>query len=204
MWLRTLFYSVWLVPSVIGVSLGFLMISVAEASSLEVGEREPLSPAQLTDNITGKVYHLNVIADTENSPSGFGQITLLLKEVPETFLSICSIHAPPADIDFGTIIEPPILPAPGYGGIKPLSEFECGTAFAFRGSINECTAKIEFHGFGHSDPPYVNYAGPITADFEFQKLGPNEGAARITMYTPKQEVTVFGKVTGTIIMDTCP
>ena len=109
-------------------------------------------------------------------------------------ITLCSIHGPPAQVDFVT-----------ENGNNPLPDMQCGRAFGMDVGLKGCAASLEFHGFVHSDRSTRIYFGPMTADVKFQKTGANTGNMHLTIFTPKAPIVLNGQVQSPepIVMTTC-
>ena len=86
-----------------------------------------------------------------------------------------------------------------------MNDIECGTAFDMAVAIDGCQADIEFHGYVHSDYPFVTYMGMMTTDIKIKTgTDPEDNEIEIKVYTPKEEIELEGNFSGYIEMDTCP
>lgn len=110
-------------------------------------------------------------------------------------ISLCSIHGPSAEVDMVT-----------ENGNFPLQGMQCGRAFGMDIALDGCSARLEYHGFVHSDRSTRIYFGPMTADITFQKTGSNTGNMKLTVFTPKAPIVLQGQVQSPtpIVMTTCP
>ena len=147
----------------------------------------------LTDSTTGEQYSVSLVAREDDTTAGVGKATLL---VSGPGLSICSAHGPSADIDF----------SPGgedFGGNNPLPEIQCGTAYGSAVSIDGCTAKVELHGYSHSDYPLRIYMGTSSTELTFRKASSGNQMS-LRLFTPAGLIKLDGIVSGTLQMDTCP
>lgn len=97
----------------------------------------------------------------------------------------CSVHGPGAD-----------------EGNFPYQGVQCGTAFGNGVSINGCVADLEAHGYVHSDHPNVSYLGGTTIDVRYQKTRSGD-QMKMTIYTPKENIELIGKVNGASVMPSC-
>ena len=88
------------------------------------------------------------------------------------------------------------------GDLAPLTNIFCGNASRQRVSINNCKATVQVHGFVHSDYPYVTYSGSTTIDVNLKKQD-GEWLLRVQLYTPKEKVTMQGKLIGDVFMSNC-
>jgi hypothetical protein len=70
--------------------------------------------------------------------------------------------------------------------------------------VDDCRAIIQAHGFSHSDHPLLNYLGSTTLELDFRKKSATTGDVDITINTVAGKIMLKGKVTGPIIMGTCP
>lgn len=153
------------------------------------------------DGATGWQYEVALFATEDMDKAGQGKSTLW---IGGPGLSLCSTHGGGVDIFWaeGSGTE-------DWSGNYPLTEIQCGTAYGQRVVVDGCEAKIELHGYSHSDYPLVTYTGSITADVSFRKgEEPDTGALAIKIFTPKGPIKLSGPITladpdAHIQMDTC-
>ena len=192
------------------VLLGLFAISpyilITEAFSpggnLLIGELGPsVTKASFVDDDTGNVYDFLLIA-SEWDDSREGKVTMQLEGPAFT---LCTSNGSSAYIDFEN-------PDPGgediyenhYPGNSPLTDIQCGSAYGMAVEINQCEAEMQFHGYSHSDFPFITYMGMVTTDVKVEignESGDNE--IEIEVYTPKDKIKLKGNFLGNVEMDTC-
>jgi len=148
------------------------------------------------DKDSGDVYNFRLIASEDD-----GKVTMFL-EGPS--LTLCTARGSAASITFP---EGPIGDPYGseYSGNYPLNDIQCGTAYAMAVFNDGCQADIEFHGYVHSDYPWVTYMGMMTTDVKIKTgTDPEDNEIEIKIYTPKEEIELEGTFLEYIEMDTCP
>lgn len=109
--------------------------------------------------------------------------------------------------------QPQLLPSTtpfAYGGTMPYFQNGiggCGTANAQSVSIHDCVARIQAHGFIHSDDPFVTYFGATTIEVHYKKNSARaKDEIQIKLYTPKHVIKLEGKASvtdGTSSMSNC-
>lgn len=161
----------------------------AAAPSTAGGVLEVGPGATVIDANTGFTYTFGLRAN-ENQ-AGNGDVVLGLQGPA---LSLCTVHGSGAFVDFTDV--------GNEAGETPT--YQCGRAFGQSVAVDGCVARIEAHGYSHSDNPLLNYLGTMTVDARFQKTGPTTGTLDVTVWTPKAKVEVHGKATGPVVMSSCP
>lgn len=192
--MRTLFKvaAITLAVAVIAGSVGFAYTPEPSVPGGSISVRD----ATLTDTRTGNIYDFDLVA--EEVGAGVGYATLWVRGPA---LSLCSAHGPHAEVNFGA----PCDGDGGFCGNPPLEGIECGTAWEMAVAINECVAKIELHGYVHSDYPLVTYMGMMTLDLSLLKgRGPGDALVEVAVHTPKEDINLRGVLDGAVEMDTCP
>ena len=155
------------------------------------------------DGATGEQYEVALITNEDTDKAGQGKATLW---IAGPGLGLCSTHGGSYQINW----DPAGFETNDFSGDYPLPQIQCGTAYGMHVAIDACTAKVELHGFLHSDYPLVTYTGSITADVSFQKgAAPDTGDLAIKIFTPKAPIKLSGPITladpdAHIQMDTCP
>lgn len=156
----------------------------------------------LHDGATGDQYEVALFANEDTDKAGQGRATLSIRGPG---VGVCSTHGGSTEIDWTG----PGADTWDFNGDFPLQQIQCGTAYGMQVAIDACTAKVELHGFLHSDYPAVTYTGSITADLTFQKgAAPDTGDLTIKIFTPKAPIKLNGPITladpdAHIQMDTC-
>ena len=136
-----------------------------------------------TDIDTGNVYNLDFEANEINVGVGH---TFLHLDGPA--LSVCGVHGPAAD-----------------PSTFSFNDIQCGNANRMSVAINGCTAKVELHGYSHSDHPFVTYIGSTTIDLTVRKRKKeSRWFIKISIFTPKKKIELRGIVDGLISMSSCP
>jgi hypothetical protein len=117
---------------------------------------------------------------------------------------LCTSNGSPAYIDFenpnpdvGDIHEN------HYPGNSPLAEIQCGSAYGMAVEIKDCKAQLQFHGYSHTDYPFITYMGMMTAEVKVD-IGDGANEIEIKVHTPKDEIELKGNFSGNVEMDTCP
>lgn len=151
------------------------------------------------DDATGFEYGLTLVAREADDEAGRGKATFQLNGPG---IQLCSAHG--AGVDLG------IYPgSEDFSGNNPLLDLQCGTAYGQAVSIDGCTAKVELHGYSHSDYPLVTYMGPLTVDLTFRKspVQTNSGQISLKLFTIKNPINLSGNLIdqypGPTEMDTC-
>jgi hypothetical protein len=78
----------------------------------------------------------------------------------------------------------------------------CGTAGGMVVRIDKCRATIEAHGAAHTDLPHPPFMGPVTMDISYNNCTTGDGRLEITLHTPKRQIVLKGKVSGSVTMPT--
>jgi len=141
---------------------------------------------QLADTSTGEVYGFELHADEDPNTAGVGGMFFALGG-PN--LGVCDAHGPGAD-----------------PGTNPFAGFECGGSANVSVRIDGCNAKMETHGFVHSDHPNTVYFGSATLNITYHRnAGDADGRLSVIVYTPKKPIRLNGKVSADHLdMETCP
>ncbi len=140
-----------------------------------------------TDGMTG--FDINLVFSADEAISdGVGRTTIFVTAASEHGPAIrgCSTHGSPVAGE----------------GVFPLRNIQCGRAARMSVSIENCKAKIETHGYVHSDHPYVTYSGSTTIDLTLKKRK-GDWLVNMKMHTPKKKVRLHGILTGNVLMSTC-
>ena len=79
------------------------------------------------------------------------------------------------------------------------------TVFPFQPAGDGFKAKMETHGFVHSDHPNTVYFGSMTVDITYHRnAGDADGRLSVVVYTPKEPITLKGDVFADHLeMETC-
>lgn len=149
--------------------------------------------ATVVDKNTGFAFTFGLRADEDTGNAGSGSAVLGL-EGPA--VSLCTVHGPGASVDFTNVGD--------EAGNSPYPEIQCGRAFGQTVAVDGCVATFRAHGFMHSDYPLVEFLDGVTIEARFQKTGATTGNLDVTVPTAGGKVEVHGKVTGPIVMTTCP
>jgi hypothetical protein len=156
-----------------------------------------LLTASFVDDESGNTYNF-FLEGKEGSPS----LATFALEGPN--LHGCTIHKSP------TGPQPQLNPSATpftYGGSLPYDNSGCGSASAQAVFIHNCFAKIQAHGFVHSDDPFVTYLGATTMEIQYRKnRTPAKDEIEIKLYTPKHSIKLEGKASvtnGTSFMSNC-
>ena len=158
--------------------------------------------ASFVDKDSGLEFNFRLIAGEGGNP-GEGQVTLLLAGPG---FSLCTSQGDHADINFSPD-DPPVSDPYGhdYVGNNPMSAIACGTSYGMAVEVDDCEAKIEFHGYVHSDYPLVTYMGMMTADITVRTGAEPEGKViEAEIYTPKEKIKLKGIYSGDVDFNTCP
>lgn len=153
------------------------------------------------DSASGSQYEVAFFATEDSDKAGQGKTTLW---IGGPGLSTCSTHGGSVEIDWTAG-----FPTEDWTGNYPLTEIQCGTAYGMRVAVDGCEARIELHGYSHSDYPLITYTGSMTADVSFRKGDqPDTGEMTIKIFTPKGPLKISGPITladpdAHIQMDTC-
>lgn len=147
--------------------------------------------ATFEDNNTHLFYNFGLRAVESGAVAGLGDAVM---EVSGPGVSACTVHGSSAQVDWSNF--------GNEGGVQP--SYECGRSYGESVKIDDCKATIQAHGFSHSDHPLINYLGSTTLDIDFRKKTATTGDIDITIHTVAGKIMLKGKVSGPIIMSTCP
>jgi len=147
----------------------------------------------LVDSSTGEEYALILTAGEAEDSAGVGNVVLQL--IGPAF-AICSAHG--AGVDIG-----PGLEDGNYAGNFPLAELQCGTAYGMPVSIDGCNAKLEMHGYSHTDYPLHPFMGPTTIEMSLRKSTYVKSQVNVKVYTPTGVIKLSGIVSDPVRMNTC-
>jgi hypothetical protein len=173
--------------SVAAISLG----SNSLAAPGPGGDLDIEPGATFEDNNTHLFYNFGLRATESAAAAGLGDAVM---EVIGPGASACTVHGSSAQVDWTDV--------GNEGGVAP--GFECGRSYGESVKIDDCRATIQAHGFSHSDHPLINYLGPTTLDIDFRKKSANSGDIDITIHTAAGKIMLKGKISGPILMSTCP
>jgi hypothetical protein len=171
-------------------------VVAAPGDTLRVGTLE--HPATFVDANTGTAYAVFIEAHEGPFAAGRGNVTVSLSEQgPRPRLSLCTVNGPAA------LVTPPTSESAPYGGNNPLQDTRCGTAGAQAVSLDRCVARIEAHGYVHSDNPNTVYLGSTTVDIRYEKNARRD-TIQMTLHTPKDKIKLVGDVTASFFeMSSC-
>lgn len=192
----------WIVPIIGSLLLLGLTASAPPTRTVasQPGGHLSIPKVFVLDGATGWQYEVALFATEDMDKGGMGKATLW---IGGPGLSACSTHGGSVDIDWsGSASE-------DWNGNFPLTEIQCGTAYGMRVAVDACEARIELHGYSHSDYPLITYTGSMTADVSFRKGDqPDTGEMTIKIFTPRGPLKINGPITladpdAHIQMDTC-
>ena len=169
------------------------VVAVAFVLSSEIGFASPHLPGgtlylrgQLTDTSTGEEYGFELSAEEDPNTAGVGGMFFALGGPS---LSMCDARGPAAEL-----------------GENPFAGFGCGGSGNVSVRVDGCRAKMETHGFVHSDHPNTVYFGSVTMNITYRRNAGNSDGGRLSVivYTPKEPITLRGDVSADHIeMETC-
>ena len=152
-------------------------------------------PATMSANGQDFSFGLRAV---QNNGSGAGDIWFGFRAgdwfAGDSNFSVCSIHGDPANAD-------PTNPGKESG--KSMS-YECGRSYNMSVKFDKCLLSAQLHGYAHSDAPNPAALGPATVEVKFEKKSSNSGQLKVTTFTLAGKIEFEGKVTGAILMPSCP
>jgi hypothetical protein len=182
----------------------YIMVTeaISPGGNLLIGQLDPTTTkASFVDDVTGNEYDFLLIA-SEWDDSGEGKVTM---QIEGPALTLCTSNGSPAYIDFEN--PDPVgedIYENHYPGNSPLTDIQCGSAYGMAVEIHECKVDLQFHGYSHSDYPFITYMGMVTTDVKVEignEFGDNE--IEIEVHTPRDKIKLKGNFSGNVEMEAC-